>query len=33
MQVTLKGVASTLVIQSLLKNWQRAKFGGVVDGP
>jgi hypothetical protein len=33
MQVTLKGVASTSVLQPLLKDEQRAKCGDVVDGP
>ena len=28
-----KGVASTLVFASLLEDEQRAKCGGVVDGP
>ena len=29
----IKGVASTLVLQPLLEDEQRAKCGGVVDGP
>ena len=29
----IKGDASTLVLQSLLEDEQRAKCGGVVDGP
>ena len=29
----IKGVASTLVLHSLLEDEQRAKCGGVVDGP
>ena len=29
----VQGVASTLVLQSLLEDEQRAKCGGVVDGP
>ena len=29
----IKGVASTLVLQTLLEDEQRAKCGGVVDGP
>ena len=33
MQVTFKGVASTLVLQPLLEDEQRAKCGGLVDGP
>jgi hypothetical protein len=32
MQGTFKGVASTLVLQPLLEDKQRAKCGGVVDG-
>jgi len=32
MQVTFKGVASTLALQTLLEDEQRAKCGGVVDG-
>jgi hypothetical protein len=31
MQVTLRGVASTLILQPLLEDEQRAKCGGVVD--
>ena len=33
MQVTFKGVASTLVLQPLLEDEQRTKCGGVVDDP
>ena len=29
----VQGVASTLVLQTLLEDEQRAKCGGVVDGP
>ena len=29
----IKGVASTLVLQPLLEDEQKAKCGGVVDGP
>ena len=29
----IKGVASTLVLAPLLEDEQRAKCGGVVDGP
>ena len=29
----IKGVASTIVLQSLLEDEQRAKCGGLVDGP
>ena len=29
----IQGVASTLVLQPLFKDEQRAKCGGVVDGP
>ena len=29
----IQGVASTLVLQTLLEDEQRAKCGGVVDGP
>jgi hypothetical protein len=32
MQVPSKGVASTLVLEPLLEDEQRAKCGGVVDG-
>ena len=32
MQVTFKGVASTVVLQPLLEDEQRAKSGGVVGG-
>ena len=33
MQVTFKRVASTLVLEPLLEDEQRAKCGGLVDGP
>ena len=33
MQVAFKGVASTLALQPLLEDVQRAKCGGLVDGP
>jgi cysteine sulfinate desulfinase/cysteine desulfurase-like protein len=33
MQVSSKGVVSTLALKPLLKDEQRAKCGGVVDGP
>ena len=29
----VQGVASTLVLQTLLEDEQRAKCGGVLDGP